>query len=150
MSEFLLVPDRGFAITILTNGSRGHELGTAVLNGALAELLDVRRPEPVTRPLSATAAAALAGRYRSTFADLVLTIRDDGLLLTYELEPKVHEAMPEAASALPPPMPVAMTAKDRAVVTGDYGAGSRLEFLRNGDATVEWLRFGGRINKKVE
>jgi len=150
MSEFLMVPDRGFAITILTNGSRGHELGTVVLNWALEELLDIHRPEPVTRPATAKEVAALVGRYSMTLAKLRLSEEKGGLVLTYEIDPKVLEEAPEAAAALPPPMPVAMVGKDRAVVTGDYIKGSRLEFLRDGDSNVEWLRFGGRICKKVE
>src|SRR6185295_14070913 len=105
MSEFLLVPDRGFAITILTNGSRGHELGSAVLAWALAELVGVRRPEPKTQPLGAKAAAAYAGRYKGGVADLIVNADGDGLLLTYELDPKVLEAQPDMASALPPPLP---------------------------------------------
>jgi len=150
MSEFLMVPDREFAITILTNGSRGHELGTEVLNWTLGELLDIHRPEPVTRPATAKETAALVGRYSMTLAKLRLAEDKGGLVLTYEIDPKVLEESPEAAAALPPPMPVAMTGKDRAVVTGEYIKGSRLEFIRNGDSTVEWLRFGGRICKKVE
>ena len=152
MSEFLMVPARGFAITILTNGSRGHELGTVVLEAALGELLDIHRPVPKTRPMPARLAAAYAGRYKAGFGHLVLTPEGDGLLLAYELDPKALEADPDLASSMPPPLPVAMTAKDRAVVTGDYGAGSRVEFLRipNGDGTdVDWLRFSGRIYKKV-
>ena len=43
MSEFLLVPDRGFGVTVLTNGQRGHELGSEVLAWCLRELLG---PEP--------------------------------------------------------------------------------------------------------
>src|SRR5436190_13304734 len=34
MSEFLLVPAKKFAITVLTNGSRGHELGHTVVDWA--------------------------------------------------------------------------------------------------------------------
>ena len=92
----------------------------------------------------------MVGRYSMTLAKLRLAEEKGGLVLTYEIDPKVLEESPEAAAALPPPMPVAMTGKDRAVVTGEYIKGSRLEFIRNGDSTVEWLRFGGRICKKVE
>ncbi|MBV9935070.1 MAG: hypothetical protein JO367_12270, partial [Actinobacteria bacterium] len=90
------------------------------------------------------------GRYSMTLANLRLAQTSNGMVLTYELDPKVLEEAPEAAAALPPPMPVAMVAKDRAVVTGDFIKGSRLEFIRNGDSDVEWMRFGGRICKKVE
>jgi len=150
MSEFLMVPDRGFAITILTNGSRGHELGTTVLNWALAELADVHRPEPDTRPPTAKELQLYAGRYTMTLANVRLTAENGGFVLAYEVDPKVLEEMPELATALPPPMPVAMLRKDYAVVTGDFIKGSRLEFIRNGDDSVEWMRFGGRICKKVE
>ncbi|MBV8691742.1 MAG: beta-lactamase family protein [Actinobacteria bacterium] len=150
MSEFLMVPERGFAITILTNGSRGHELGTTVLNWALTELVGVTRPEPATRPFTAREADLYTGRYSMTLANLRLAQTSNGMVLTYELDPKVLEEAPEAAAALPPPMPVAMVGKDRAVVTGDFIKGSRLEFIRNGDSDVEWMRFGGRICKKVE
>jgi CubicO group peptidase (beta-lactamase class C family) len=151
MSAFLLVPDRGFAITILTNGSRGHELGNAVLNWVLPELLGVHKPEPVTKPLSTRTAAPLVGRYEASFGHLVITAEGDGLVLAYEIDPKVLEAEPDIAAMLPPRLTLAMTGKDTAVVIGKVHPGTRLEFLRNGDGkTVEWVRFSGRINKKVD
>jgi CubicO group peptidase (beta-lactamase class C family) len=151
MSAFLLIPDRGFAITILTNGSRGHELGNTVLDWVLPELLDVHKPAPVTKPLTPAAAAPLLGRYQASFGHLVITADGDGLVLGYDIDPKVLEAEPDIASMLPPPLEIAMTGKDTAVVVGKRNPGTRIEFLRNGDGkTVEWVRFGGRINKKVD
>jgi CubicO group peptidase (beta-lactamase class C family) len=150
MSEFLMVPARKFAITILTNGSRGHELGTEVLNWALAELLDVHRPEPVTRPITAKAASAYLGKYQTSFGMYLITADGDRLLSTFEIAPEVLEAQPDIAAILPTHMPIAMTGKDKGVIVGDRIAGSRVEFLRNGDGSVAWMRFGGRINQKVE
>jgi CubicO group peptidase (beta-lactamase class C family) len=149
MSEFLLVPARNFAITVLTNGSRGHELGTQVLDAALGELLDIHRPDPVIRTVSERVKAAYVGRYQTSFGHYVISADDAGLVANFEISPEVLEAQPEIAALLPTHMPIAMTGRDKGVVTGDRIAGSRVEFLRNGDGSVAWMRFGGRINRRV-
>jgi CubicO group peptidase (beta-lactamase class C family) len=148
MSEFLMVPSRRFAITVLTNGSRGHELGKTVLDWALGELIDVHRPEPITRTLTARAAGDYLGRFRNRFGTYVVTAEDGGLLMTTEPDKKLLEADPDLANLLPPPLPVAFVGKDRGVVRGDFVAGSRVEFLRGDEGQVEWLRFGGRLSRR--
>lgn len=147
MSEFVLVPGHGAAVTVLTNGSRGHELGTAVIDWFLGEL-GIARPKPETKPITPKVAALYAGRYQTTVGEYVVTPDDGGLLLTLEVDPKVIEAEPDLASMLPPPLPLAMTGKDRAVVQGDYSAGLRVEFVRNGGG-IGFIRHGGRLAKKV-
>lgn len=150
MSEFLMVPAEKFAITILTNGSRGHELGTAVMDWALAEVVGVRRPEPTFRPLSARAAGEFVGRYNvSKQADYDVTAEGDGLLLTYVPSKAALAANPQITALVPPPMPLGMVAKDKARVRGEFNAGSRVEFLRDDEGAVAFLRSGGRIYRKT-
>ena len=61
MSEFLMVPANDFGIAVVTNGSRGHELGRVVLDWALAEVLDIRATTPAFS--SVTAPGDYTGRY---------------------------------------------------------------------------------------
>jgi CubicO group peptidase (beta-lactamase class C family) len=150
MSEFLFVPSKGFAITVLTNGQRGHELGTDVLAWSLKELLGLAKPAPATKAIGAKAAAEYAGRYQVTFGDYVVTPENGGLLVSLEPKKELLEADPDLVAQLPPPVPIKFVGKDRAVVVGDYVAGSKVEFFRDDDGNVEWLRFGGRINRKTE
>jgi len=149
MSEFLMVPSRGFAVTVLTNGQRGHEVGGAVLKWCLAELLGLKKPEPATRSLSAKAAAAYTGRYPTGAGDYVVTAENGGLLVSFEAKKELLEADPEIAAQLPPPLPIAFVGKDRAVVEGPLMNGGRVEFFRDDTGAVEWMRFGGRINKRT-
>jgi CubicO group peptidase (beta-lactamase class C family) len=150
MSEFLLVPEHGFAITVLTNGSRGHELGEVVVDWALAELLGLRRPKPRLQPLEPAAATAYTGRYRAEYGHNLVTSQDDGLLLTLVASPEALEAEPELAALLPPPLPLAFVGDDRAVVQGDHKEGMQVEFLRDDDGAVTWMRFGGRLHRREE
>jgi CubicO group peptidase (beta-lactamase class C family) len=148
MSEFVTVPAKQFALSVLTNGARGHELGTMVIKGCLASI-GLERPEPTFRSLTTRAAADYTGRYPVMLGDYVVTADNGGLLLTVEPKKEVLEADPDIASMLPPPLPMGLVAKDRAVVRGDYIPGSRVEFLRDADGVVEWMRFGGRIAKRA-
>lgn len=148
MSEFVTVPDKQFALVVLTNGVRGHELGSVVIKWCLTELLGLKRPEPPVLTLAQDALADFTGRYRTTVGDYVVTTENGGLLLTIEPSKELLEVDPSIASQLPPPVPLGFVAKDRAVVQGDYIPGSRVEFLRDADGAVEWMRFGGRITKR--
>lgn len=149
MSEFLLVPAEKFGITVLTNGSRGHELGTVVLNWALENVLGVQRPKPEFRPLSDKVAAELTGRYQvSEMGNYEVSANGDGLLLTYVPTKKALKQNPDIANMLPPPMPLGMVGKDTARVRGDFNEGARVEFLRDDDGNVAFMRSSGRIYRR--
>jgi CubicO group peptidase (beta-lactamase class C family) len=149
MSEFLLVPSKGFGLTVLTNGQRGHELGGAVIKWALDELLGLRRPDPTFSKLTAKQAGDYTGRYPAGPGEYVVTAEDGGLLVTLEVKKELLEANPEIAAQVPPPLPLGAVGKDRFVVQGSYVAGTRIEFFRDDNRTVEWMRFGGRVYKRT-
>jgi CubicO group peptidase (beta-lactamase class C family) len=145
MSEFVLVPSKGFALVVLTNGSRGHELGGQVIQWCLDEVLGLRnRPLPI-KSLTAKKAGEYTGRYPMGSGDFVVTVENGGLLMTIEPKKELLAAMPELADQLPPPLPLGFVGRDRAIVSGDYLAGTKVEFFRDDAAEVEWVRFGGRI-----
>ncbi len=145
MSEFVMVPSKKFALTVLTNGQRGHEVGGVVINWCLAELLGLRRREPRVQRLSPKRAAEYTGRYPITFGQYVVTAENGGLLVTLEPKKELLDADPEIAAQLPPPVPLGFVARDCAVAQGDFGAGARVEFFRDAKGNVEWMRTGGRI-----
>lgn len=147
MSEFVLVPAEDFAITVLTNGSRGHELGDVVVDWALAELLGVHRREQRPRPLDPDRVGEYVGRYAMSFGHYVVTAQKGGLLLTIEPSPETLAEEPDLADELPPPLPLAFVDDDQTVVQGDHKAGMKAQFLREA-GTVTWLRFGGRISRR--
>jgi hypothetical protein len=144
MSSFLLVPAKKFGITILTNGSRGHELGRTVLDWALDEVLGVRQPPPSFTPVREP--AVYTGRYTGLpFGEYEVTAKGDGLQVTLVLSETALEREPDLAATIPPPLPVGFVGKDKFVVRGKFNAGSRIEFLRDGTGEVAWMRHGGRI-----
>ena len=148
MSEFLMVPAKGFALTVLTNGQRGHEVGNAVIAWCLDELLGLRRPELKFRKLSPKQAAEYTGRYPMSYGQYIVTAENGGLLLTVEPKKELLEADPELAAQLPPPLPLGFVSRDRAVVQGDYAPGGKVEFFRDANGEVEWIRSGGRTYRR--
>jgi CubicO group peptidase (beta-lactamase class C family) len=148
MSEFVLVPSKGFGLTVLTNGQRGHDVGSAVITWCLEELLGLRRPDAKLRTLRANQVAEYTGRYPMSYGEYVVTAEDGGLLLTIEAKKELLDAEPELAAQLPPPLPLRFVARDRAVVVGDYGAGAKVEFFRDKAGAIEWMRSGGRLARR--
>src|SRR5206468_7299645 len=134
---------------VLTNGSRGHELGHTVVDWALAELLGARKAEPQFRALNRKAAEVYSGRYTMQQGQYVVTIENGGLLLTFEPDKELLKANPELANQLPPPLPLGFVGKDKLLVQGDFNAGASVEFLRNDEGNVAWMRFGGRIQTRA-
>jgi CubicO group peptidase (beta-lactamase class C family) len=148
MSELLLVPSEDFGITVLTNGSRGHELGRVVLDWALAEMLGVRAATPTFT--SVATPGDYTGTYDVGWGHYEVTTRGSGLLLTAQPSPTSLERQPQLVELLPPALPIAMVSKDRFVVRGPFNAGARVEFLRDDTGEVAWLRHGGRIYRRAK
>ena len=74
------VPERRFAIAILTNSGRGGVLGDRVAEWALDHFLGLRAPKPEPIALPDESLARFAGRYRfSDGEEATFTVEDGGL-----------------------------------------------------------------------
>lgn len=141
-----MVPDRQFAIAVLTNSSSGSRLHQEVTRAAMREFLGVedRDPEPTG---SQPALGGYAARFSRPFADVVITAENGAL----QVQSIAKRGFPNASAPVPPPGPkvtYAFYATDRAIATTGPAKGARIDFIRNGEGRVEWVRVGGRIHRR--
>jgi CubicO group peptidase (beta-lactamase class C family) len=149
-----LVPERRFAIAILTNASNGWRLVQDVERAALQSYLGVEFREnqaiahrglvetlPRVEPLAAQPAlAAYFGQYVRPMVRV--TVGDDGGRLSIRQEPT-------SGNAPPTTMRVVFYGVDRAVVTEGSDQGQSVEFVRGPGGAVDWIRIVGRIARRV-
>lgn len=145
-----LVPERRFAIAILTNASNGWRLVQDVERAALQSYLGVDFREnqaiahrglvetlPRVEPLAAQPALApYLGQYVRPMVRV--TVSDDGGRLSIRQEPT-------SGNASPTTMRVVFYGTDRAVVTEGSDQGQSVEFVRGAGGAVDWIRIVGRI-----
>jgi CubicO group peptidase (beta-lactamase class C family) len=151
LSAFVLVPERDFAITVLTNSDTGGQLHQDMVKWALETYLGVGEPEP--EPLSLTEAelAPYAGRYQTANGTIDLAVGGDRLIVnvTYseealaKLRSVYGDQVPEQR-----PIPIMMLPDDRFIVVEGRGKGGRGYFVREG-GTVSGVDFGGRLAPRI-
>src|SRR5581483_9793518 len=78
-ARLLLVPDRNFALAILTNSSRASALYREVTRVALETFLGLREELPTFISLPVDQLARLAGTYRTLESDITVTVEDSSL-----------------------------------------------------------------------
>ncbi len=148
MAQLTLVPERKFAIALLTNSDRGSIHNLELVNWALDAFLGVKAAPPVFRTMSADTLAAYTGSYRAALNHLELAIKGDELWV---------QAIPQGGfpdvssppSAMPPPVRLAFTAEDRVLALDPPYKDTRAEFIRDEQGAVAWLRFGSRVHRRV-
>ena len=147
-----LVPERNFAIGILTNSTNGWRLIQDVEREALKQYHGATFPKnyaiahrglvetlPNVEPLAAQPdPAAYVGRYLRPMNAVSVRV-ESGRLVVQEL-PNQGEARPV--------MPIAFFGPDRAVVTEGNDKGQSIEFVRDADGKVKWVRVVGRVAVK--
>ncbi len=153
MATLQIAPAQRFAIVVLTNSDRGDELYTPLVGRALSLFLGVedKAPEPLALPASDL--ALYVGLYRAALNDMRLeVIEQDGRAdLLAAAQPKGGFPTPDSPPPpAPPPVRLAFTGPDAVVVLDEPGKGNRGEFLRGPDGEIAWLRFGGRVHRKIE
>jgi CubicO group peptidase (beta-lactamase class C family) len=139
-SSFLMVPGRGFAITVLTNADAGAVLAHDATLWALEHFLDLRLPE--LTPVAATPEqlAEYAGEYDAGNGLLLAVAEGEGgmtLAITIDGEP-----LPGAAGPLP------LVAEDRAAFEF-FGMAMLTDFVRDDAGEVAWLRFSSRLAPRL-
>lgn len=144
-----LVPERNFAIGILTNASSGwrliqdveraalksYEGATFATNQAIAHR-GLVETLPTARPLATQPdPAPYVGRYLRPMNAVV--VRAENGRAFVQVRPNSGEP--------PPEMPVAFYGLDRAVVTAGADQGQSIEFVRDPGRRVKWIRVTGRV-----
>jgi hypothetical protein len=149
MAQLTLVPERGFAIALLTNSDRGSIHNLELVNWALEAFLGVRAPDPVFQALNIEELNAYTGYYRSALNHLELSVRDAALWV----QAIPQGGFPDASSppgATPPPVRIAFTGADRVLVLDPPYQDTRAEFIRDAQGQVAWLRFGSRVHRRYD
>ncbi|NJM07179.1 beta-lactamase family protein [Candidatus Gracilibacteria bacterium] len=144
IAALTLVPERDFAVAVLTNANNGGLITKAVADMALEHYLGIHEEEPATLAIDTAALDTYCGRYTSQIADIEV-VSEAGRLIV-KVQPKggfPNEDSPPAPT--PPPAPLRFFATDQAIVAEGPARGSRAVFGRDTAGDIAWLRFGGRV-----
>jgi CubicO group peptidase (beta-lactamase class C family) len=140
-----LIPERYFAIAVLTNANRGSFVTREVSHWAFKEYLGLEITEPMPIEVSEEDLIPYVGRYSRPFADvelgmlggrLVGQIKHKGGFPTKDTPPPPD----------PPPMSVVPCEKDRLLVLDGPNQDSTADVIRKPDGSIGWLRASGRVH----
>ena len=142
MSQLVLVPARGAAFVILTNGANGARLCAELGEWLLQTWLGLPARAVAVALAVQPDLALYAGRYQAPLSDIDLAPEGGGLVLRLTWKGSVAERPP------PPLLQLAFTAPDivRAVAGDPPPTG---DFIRDADGAIAYLRWGGRARLKV-
>lgn len=148
LSSFEMLPERGYAVTVLTNSDSGREARQTVADACRRHFLKSEAKLPAADPALAAGATQYAGIYRAVLATLRVTIGPDGRASVVDETPERQFAERRLRPLPPEPAPIAFYAPDRAVVLEGSHRGERCEFLRDAGGEIEWMRWDGRIARR--
>lgn len=145
LSAFLMVPDRGFAVSVTTNSTRGREVHPAVVKWALENYAGISETSPPPFKVDPAELDKYAGRYRIESTGQFLEVSSGRQRLTLQFP------APQSDGPAPriPPLPVHFYAPDKFIGSGGPYAGIKGDFLRSGRGGLSWLRFGGRLYRRT-
>jgi hypothetical protein len=142
-SDFFFVPDRQFAMTVLTNSTSGsrllYDLGRS--GWALSQFGGLSNPPAEPRPLPPERLAHYEGRYKAgvippfglpdQIVEQVIELKaaDGGLLVTGDSDTTG----------------LAFYRDDFVLATNPQNQPNRSDFVRGPDGRIAWLRDGGRL-----
>ncbi|HEX3786557.1 MAG TPA: serine hydrolase domain-containing protein [Pseudonocardiaceae bacterium] len=145
-SAFVLVPERDFAVIVLTNcGPNGEQLNTELVDWALRTCLGVVEPEPEF--LSATPATLdeYVGEYDAIAYSVRITPNVPRLTVEMAIKPEVLAELGDLGEQGEPiPVGLVADAPDQYVVTEGAMKGMRGYFTRDGSGRINSVNLGGR------
>jgi hypothetical protein len=141
-----MVPERDFALTVLTNSESGPALVAELVvdDWALRRFAGVRNLPAVPRAVPAAALAGYAGHYAAE------QIGTDGTAATIEFELVPDDGGLMLRVGDEDALRLAFYRRDYVLVLDPSGADthSRANFVRGADGAVAWFRYGGRLFRR--
>ncbi len=148
ISQLKLCPAEGWAFAMVTNHQDGAELIRAVYGRVRKDRFGVVAPKP--EPVEATEEqlSEVVGEYEAALA--VVALRREGGGLVGSVRSKGGFPKPDSPpSPDAPPFEVGLVSGDRMAILDGVGKGLTGEFLRGDDGAIVWLRFGGRLHRRL-
>jgi CubicO group peptidase (beta-lactamase class C family) len=155
-SEFVMVPERGFALISMTNsGPNGSQLNTLLEKWALEHFAGLNDVEPEQLVLGDEALMQYVGSYETIAAKCAITAEAGRLLAKVEIKPEMLAVLRESGEDVDeeqPPVPLALLAGegDQYVVPDGPAKGMRGYFARDTEGHVNGVHLGGRLATKVK
>ncbi len=141
-------PAQRFALIVLTNGEDGDTITSSAWSEALKLFLGLEMPEAQPIQASPKKLMEFIGKYDSLAEILELKIEGDALVL-YTSNKGGFPTPNTPPMPNPPAVKVALCGEDCLVLLDEPMMGNRGEFLRSKAGTIEWLRLGGRVHRRI-
>jgi hypothetical protein len=137
-SAFEMVPERDFAIAVLTNADpNGYQTHQQMVNWALESYLGISRHDPDPLKLSEQELAQFVGTFETIAVILDIFVEDEGLKI------KMKSKNPSGAEDYPPfPLAVVSGSVPRVVVTEGIAKGLKGFFVKDETGSVTGLHLG--------
>ena len=147
-SLLTLLPEHGLAVAVLTNANQGGGVADDLAEWVLEHYLGLKVPKP--EPIEATEEelAALAGRYANPHVDLELGLLC-GRLVGQVVAMRGFPTQDSPPPPPPPPATLALCEADRLLVLDGPDKSDTVDVVRKPDGSIGWLRFGGRLAKRL-
>lgn len=143
-AQLLLVPERQFAVAILTNSSRGTAAIRAIEEWLLQRACGITLERPPVVSLDPAQLARVTGRYRRPGVDQVVRVEGNGIAI----ESTMRHPLTGEETKLPAIPAKPISPWEFIVTEGDY-AGMRIDFISEEATQPVFLRFGGRLAERV-
>ncbi|MDI3340226.1 MAG: serine hydrolase domain-containing protein, partial [Sphaerobacter sp.] len=139
-AQLRIVPERRFAVGVLTNSAQGAAAYSEIIDWVLARECHLHpvQPEPVR--LSADELAWFAGRYQRP--DVTITIAVDGERLRADV---VTRSQLSGKETTLPPLSLVPVGEQRFLIADTHVRGETVEFLAGPDGAPRFIRFHGRL-----
>lgn len=147
ISLLALVPERHFALVVLTNAESGGRLTEGLRRWVLRESLRLADPEPEQIEAGDVDLVQYTGRYQGFFSDWELGILN-GKLVGQAVNKRGFPTEAEPPPPDPPPVTLGFCEPDRLLALDGPGKGDRAEAIRRPDGSIGWLRISGRLHVK--
>jgi CubicO group peptidase (beta-lactamase class C family) len=142
-TRLTLVPERGVAVAILSNGA-GDPVG-ALEAWALRHACGLTARPPRPSALPAAELERFAGRYRSQQDTLDVARHADGLRVVMRLR---RQLMHDGREFSPPPLFLRPIGAREFVVVADEPTPERIDFVPDAHGRPRFIRYGGRLAER--
>ncbi|HEX9038275.1 MAG TPA: serine hydrolase domain-containing protein [Ktedonobacterales bacterium] len=144
-ARLLLIPERRYALVILTNSGRGSAMYQEILEARLAERFGLQAPQPQPIKLPRKALARFAGVYTLPDVRVEVVATASGLRATTEY----RDVLSGKNETYPPQLLRPIGEREFIITEPEEAASARVDFLLDDAGLPRFLRSGGRLHRRA-